>query len=508
MLTSATQNSHLLSVLIFSPLAAVVVAMFLRNERLLRGWTLAFTSAVALFSLQLWWQFDPKAWQFQLTETADWVPWLGIKYAVGIDGISLLLILLTTIIMPLCVLCSWRYIQVRVKEFMICLLIMETAMVGVFCALDFVLFFVFWEAMLIPMALLIGVWGGPRKIYAALKFFIYTMAGSVMLLVAMIALRIKVGSFSIPDMMGHDYSPTFQIWVFLAFFISFAIKVPMFPFHTWLPAAHVEAPTAGSVLLASILLKMGTYGFLRFSLPITPYATAYFTPFILWLSVAAILYGGLTALAQTDLKKLVAYSSVAHMGFATLGIFALNQFGIQGAVLVMINHGVTTGALFIVVGLIYERLHTRDLAKTAGMGKTMPIFATFAGVFAFSSLAFPGTNSFIGEFLVMSGGFNFARNNPAFIAGMICIVPGVVLAAAYMLRMLQKVAYGGTSNPDHSHISDLGLREVLTLAPLLVLVFWIGLHPEPITHVLDASVKHLLEQAHQAHAVTAYAVAP
>jgi NADH-quinone oxidoreductase subunit M len=391
---------------------------------------------------------------------------------------------------------------------MICLLIMETAMVGVFCALDFVLFFVFWEAMLIPMALLIGVWGGPRKIYAALKFFVYTMAGSVLLLVAMIALRLKVGSFSIPDMMGRDYPQTFQIWIFLAFFISFAIKVPMFPFHTWLPAAHVEAPTAGSVLLASILLKMGTYGFLRFSLPITPYATVYFTPFILWLSVAAILYGGLTALAQTDLKKLVAYSSVAHMGFATLGIFALNQLGIQGAVLVMINHGVTTGALFIVVGIIYERLHTRDLAETAGMGKTMPIFAMFAGVFALSSLAFPGTNSFIGEFLVMSGGFDFAKHNTAFIAGMICIVPGVVLAAAYMLRMLQKVAYGGTSNPDHSQVPDLGLREIITLTPLLVLVFWIGLHPEPFTNVLNASVKHLLEQTHQAHPLTSYAIVP
>jgi NADH-quinone oxidoreductase subunit M len=309
-------------------------------------------------------------------------------------------------------------------------------------------------------------------------------------------------------MMGHDYPQTFQIWIFMAFFISFAIKVPMFPFHTWLPAAHVEAPTAGSVLLASVLLKMGTYGFLRFSLPITPYATAYFTPFVLWLSVAAILYGGLTALAQTDLKKLVAYSSVAHMGFATLGIFALNQLGIQGAVLVMINHGVTTGALFIVVGIIYERLHTRDLAQTAGMGKTMPIFALFAGVFALSSLAFPGTNSFIGEFLVMSGGFSFAKDNPFFIAGMICIVPGVVLAAAYMLRMLQKVAYGGTSNPDHSQVPDLGLREILTLTPLLVLVFYIGLHPEPFTRVLDASVKHLLDQTHGAHPITSYAIVP
>jgi NADH-quinone oxidoreductase subunit M len=302
-------------------------------------------------------------------------------------------------------------------------------------------------------------------------------------------------------MMGRNYPHSFQIWVFLAFFISFAIKVPMFPCHTWLPAAHVEAPTAGSVILASILLKMGTYGFLRFSLPITPYATQVFTPYILWLSVVAIIYGGLTSLAQTDLKKLVAYSSVAHMGFATLGIFALNELGLQGAVLVMINHGVTTGALFIVVGIIYERLHTRDLMETAGMGKVMPIFAMFAGVFALSSLAFPGTNSFIGEFLVMTGGFQVSKTL------MICVVPGVVLAAAYMLRMLQKVAYGGTKNPDHSGVADLGFREIVTLAPLLVFVFWIGLHPEPFTRVMHKSVEQLLEQA-QSTAPAAYAVVP
>jgi NADH-quinone oxidoreductase subunit M len=505
---SPIETNPLLSLLIFSPLAAAAVAAFIRSERLLRWWTLVFTTALAVFSLQLYSRFDPTTAAFQFREFAPWIPFLGINYSVGIDGISLLLVLLTTLIMPLCVMASWRYIQTRVKEFMICLLIMETAMVGVFCALDFILFFIFWEAMLIPMALLIGVWGGPRKIYAALKFFIYTMSGSMLLLVAIIALRLQVGSFSIPDMMGHNFSHSFQIWVFLAFFIAFAIKVPMFPFHTWLPAAHVEAPTAGSVLLASVLLKMGTYGFLRFSLPITPYATQVFTPYILWLSVTAILYGGLTALAQTDLKKLVAYSSVAHMGFATLGIFALNKWGIEGAVLVMINHGITTGALFIIVGIIYERLHSRELAAAAGIGKAMPIFALFAGVFALSSLAFPGTNSFIGEFLVMSGGFKLALTSPVFMVMMICVVPGVVLAAAYMLRVLQKVAYGGTSNPDHSKIKDLELREILTLAPLLLFVFWIGLHPEPFTRVLDVSVKHLLEQTQPVPPPSAYAILP
>ena len=493
----SSYNDTVLTVLIFSPLAAAAVALFLRNENLLRWWTLAFTTAAGLYSLPLYSHFDPSTAEFQYRLTLAWIPALNINYAVGVDGISLLLVLLTTLVMPLCVLASWRYIQTRVKEFMICLLIMETAMVGVFCALDLILFFVFWEAMLIPMALLIGVWGGPRKVYAALKFFIYTMSGSVMLLVAIIALYLKVGSFSIPDMMGRSFPTDFQCWIFAAFFISFAIKVPMFPFHTWLPAAHVEAPTAGSVLLASILLKMGTYGFLRFSLPMTPYAAHLFTPYILALSVVAILYGGLTALAQTDLKKLVAYSSVAHMGFATLGIFALNQMGVEGAVLVMLNHGVTTGALFIVVGIIYERLHSRDLAQAAGMGKVMPVFATFAGVFALSSLAFPGTNSFIGEFFVMTAGFKVSAWM------MVCVVPGVILAAAYMLRMLQKVAYGGTRNPDHSALKDLGLREVVTLAPLLVFVFWIGLHPEPFTRVMHTSVQNLLRQTQPAAGLAA-----
>lgn len=492
-------NESVLTGLIFGPLIAAAVAACLRKDSMLRWWTLVSTLLIAAYSLPLYARFNAGSAEFQFRETFSWIPALKIHYAVGVDGISLLLVLMTTLVMPLCVLASWRYIQTRVKEFMICLLIMETAMVGVFCALDLVLFFVFWEAMLIPMALLIGIWGGPRKIYASLKFFIYTMSGSIFLLVAFIALYLKVGTFSIPEIMEQSLPRDFQFWIFLAFFLSFAIKVPMFPFHTWLPAAHVEAPTAGSVLLASILLKMGTYGFLRFSLPMAPYATHLFTPYILWLSVAAILYGGLTALAQTDLKKLVAYSSVAHMGFATLGIFALNQLGLEGAVLVMINHGVTTGALFIMVGIIYERLHSRDLGEAAGMGKTMPIFAMFAGIFALSSLAFPGTNSFIGEFLVMSGGFAVSK------AMMVCVVPGVILAAAYMLRMLQRVAYGGTKNPNHSRLKDLGFREIITLVPLLVFVFWIGLHPEPFTRVMQASVQHLLQQTQQA---SAYAVLP
>jgi NADH-quinone oxidoreductase subunit M len=485
-----------LSVLIFAPLAAAVVALFLGNDRLLRWWALLATIAIAGVSLPLYTRFDASSAAFQFSEHAAWIPRFKINYALGIDGIGLLLVLLTTIITPLCVLCSWRYIKVRVKEFMIALLIMEAAMVGVFSALDFVLFFVFWEAMLIPMALMIGIWGGPRKVYAALKFFIYTMSGSVFLLVAMIALYLNAGTFSIPELMGRPYGATFQMWIFAAFFISFAIKVPMFPFHTWLPAAHVEAPTAGSVILASVLLKMGTYGFIRFCLPITPLASQAFAPYILWLSVVAILYGGFAALAQSDLKKLVAYSSVSHMGFATLGIFALNADGLKGATLVMINHGVTTGALFIMVGIIYERLHTRDLGEAAGMGRTMPIFAGFLGLFCLSSMAFPGTNSFIGEFLVMSGGFSVST------AVVLCAVPGIVGSAAYNLRMLQKVAYGGTNNPDHSGLEDLGFREIATLVPLMVLVLWVGLHPGPLVHLMDASVAHILEQVRAVTQVT------
>jgi NADH-quinone oxidoreductase subunit M len=488
-LFASNEGLPYLSILIFGPLLAAVFAALVNDDRLVRWWTLGVTTSAAIFSLNLYLGFDTSTAVFQFGESHAWIPWLKINYTLGVDGISLLLVLLTTLITPLCVLASWTYIKVRVKEFMIALLVMETAMIGVFSALDTVLFFVFWESMLIPMALMIGVWGGPRKIYASVKFFIYTMSGSVFLMVALIALRLKVGDFSLPATMGHPFSEGFQTWVFAAFFISFAIKVPMFPFHTWLPAAHVEAPTAGSVILASVLLKMGTYGFLRFALPITPWAATHFAPALLWLSVAGIVYGGFAALAQGDMKKLVAYSSVGHMGFCTLGIFALNTNGIEGATLVMINHGVTTGALFICVGIIYERLHTRELAKAAGIGKTMPILATFLGVFCLSSLGFPGTNSFIGEFLVLAGGFKVST------ILILCVVPGVVAAAAYNLRMLQRLVYGGTDNPDHTGVSDLNFREIATLTPLLVFVLWIGLNPQPFVRVMHTTVLNLLHQA-------------
>ncbi len=490
----------LLSCLIFLPLAAAAVLLFIRNDDFCRYWTLAMTGVVAVLSLYLLKQFDSSTPKFQFVEQKSWIESLGIQYVVGIDGISILLVILTTLIMPFCVLASWSYIKKRVQTFMICLLIMETSMLGVFMALDFVLFYILWEAMLIPMYLLIGIWGGPRKIYASVKFFLYTLAGSILLLVAIIWLYTANNySFFIPDMMWQGYSSTAQLLLFLAFFLAFAIKVPMFPFHTWLPAAHVEAPTAGSVILASILLKMGTYGFLRFALPITPEATVTLMPWILWLSIAGIIYGGFTALAQNDMKKLIAYSSVGHMGFVTLGIFVLNPIGIEGAILQMVNHGVTTGALFLCVGMIYERTHSRELDVAAGVGKYMPTYAVFLGFFSLSSFGFPGTNSFVGEFMILAGAF---KHN-VWLA--LAAIPGALLAAAYMLRMLQRIVWGGTDNPDQSWLKDLNGREVVTLLPFLIFVFWIGLEPQTFTDLIHNSVVHLLEKfnAVQGQAVTA-----
>jgi len=480
----------LLSFLIFFPLAGAFVLLFFRGENFARRWALAITSITAICSIPLLFGFDASSTKYQFAEAYKWIPQFHINYIVGMDGISILLVLLTTLIMPFCVLASWKYIQKRVTPFMFCLLIMETSMIGVFVALDFILFYVFWEFMLIPMYLLIAIWGGPRKVYASIKFFLYTLAGSVLLLVAIIALYLKSGSFFIPEMMWQPYSQTFQVLVFLAFFLAFAIKVPMFPFHTWLPAAHVEAPTAGSVILASILLKMGTYGLLRFCLPITPDATVLLAQPILWLSIAGIIYGGFTALAQHDMKKLIAYSSVGHMGFVTLGIFVLNTRGLEGAILQMINHGVTTGGLFLCVGMIYERTHSRELSLATGLGKYMPWFVTFLAFFSLSSFCFPGTNSFIGEFLVLAGTFE----HNIFLA--LAAIPGAVLAAAYMLRMLQKIVWGGTNNPDQSYLKDLGIREIIVLTPFLLFVFWIGLGPQPFIDLIHGSVGHLLDQFH------------
>jgi len=491
---------HILSTLIFLPLAGAVLLLFVKNEFFARYWALGITALTAILSIPLVSAFDTSSAKFQFVEQYNWVSSLNIQYVIGIDGISILLVMLTTFIMPLCILASWSYIKTRVQPFMICLLIMETAMLGVFMALDFVLFYILWEAMLIPMYLLIGIWGGPRKIYASIKFFLYTLSGSIMLLVAIIWLyKTNNYSFFIPDMMWQNYSLTAQIYLFIAFFLAFAIKVPMFPFHTWLPAAHVEAPTAGSVILASVLLKMGTYGFLRFALPITPEATTLFMPYVLWLSIAGIIYGGFTALAQQDMKKLIAYSSVGHMGFVTLGIFVLNIEGVEGSILQMINHGITTGALFLCVGMIYERTHSRELRSATGVGKYMPIYVTFLTFFSLSSFGFPGTNSFVGEFMILAGTFKHST------VLALAAIPGAVLAAAYMLRMLQKIVWGGTDNPDQSWLKDLNLREIIILCPFLLFVFWIGLGPQPFIDLMHISVVNLLDQfhAHQGQAVAA-----
>jgi NADH-quinone oxidoreductase subunit M len=474
-----------LTALIFFPLAASLGIVLLRHEKVIRIYTLGALLLELGLALPLL-GFDPTLGEFQFVQKVPWVKTWGLAYYVGLDGISLFMVVLTVAIMPLCVLCSWRYIHQRVKEFHFCLLIMTTACVGVFAALDFVLFSVFWEAMLIPMYLLIAVWGGPERRYASIKFFLYTLAGSTLLLVALIAFRYVGGSFSIPDLMAGTYAFKFQCWMFIAMALAFAIKVPMFPFHTWLPAAHVQAPTAGSVILAAILLKMGTYGFLRFALPLTPDACHYFAPVMIAFSLASIIYGGTVALGQSDIKKIIAYSSVGHMGFVTLGIFLFNLRGLQGALFQMLNHGITTGALFMLVGAIYERSHSREVRDNLGLGKYLPAYMGFWGLFAFSAFGFPGTNSFVGELLVMLGAFQ----TRTWIG--LAIVPGALLAAAYMLRLTQKMAWGAPASP--RQWKDLSMREWAYLLPLAFFVLYIGLVPGPFFKIMETSLTRLVRQ--------------
>jgi NADH-quinone oxidoreductase subunit M len=478
-------NFPILSTAIFLPLAGALLLLCMRGDRAVK--VTAFLTGIANFvlSLVLYANFNPEVYQFQFAELRSWIPAYNITYALGIDGITVFLIVLTAFLAPICVLCSWKAIQERVKEFMFCMLIMEAAMVGVFCALDFILFYIFWEAMLIPMYLLIAIWGGPRKDYASVKFFIYTLFGSVFLLVAIIAVYLATGTFSIPEAMFRSYPFGFQVWVFLAFALAFAIKVPMFPFHTWLPAAHTEAPTAGSVFLASVLLKMGTYGFMRFCLPITPKASVFFAPYIIVLSVIGIIYGGLVCLSQTDMKRLIAYSSVAHMGFVTLGIFTFSLFGFEGALLQMLNHGVTTGALFLSVGIVYERTHSREIYDNAGLGKIMPRYVGFFGLFAISSFAFPGTNNFVGEVYVLAATFTGSKT-----AGFFAIV-GAMLAAAYMLRLLKQIVWG---REDKRSLADMNLREIVYLVPFVILVVWMGLFPRPFVRAIEPTLAHLQQQ--------------
>ncbi|MDR0355817.1 MAG: NADH-quinone oxidoreductase subunit M [Deltaproteobacteria bacterium] len=473
-----------LTVLTFWPLAAALLLAPIKSDLLVRQTTLVISLIEVVLAIPLL-GFKSQA-GFQFLEVIPWVEGWGLTYALGVDGISILMIWLSILMLPLCVLCSWTYIGRRVKEFHVCLLLMTTACVGVFSALDLVLFYVFWEALLIPMYLMIAVWGGDQKRYASIKFFIYTLAGSTLLLVAIVALRLEGGTFFIPDLMSKTFSFRFQYWIFLAFFLAFAIKVPMFPFHTWLPAAHVQAPSAGSVILAAVLLKMGTYGFLRFSLPLTPAASAYFAPMMIAISVASILYGGAVALGQSDVKKLIAYSSVAHMGFVTLGIFLFSQAGVNGAIFQMLNHGVITGAMFMLVGAVYERSHSREIVKNLGLGKYLPHFMFFWGLFGLASFGFPGTNGFVGEFMVIMAAFQ-----ESLCLGLL-VIPGALLAAAYILKVTLKMAWGQPASPQGRNWLDLKKKEWAYLVVPAFLVIYLGLAPTGLLNLITPSVKDAL----------------
>lgn len=479
----------ILSMIIFLPVLGAGLLLFLKDDTAVRWTALVFTIADFLLTIPLLLGFDTTTHEMQFRETVRWVPELGISYSLGVDGISILFVFLTALLGWICVVASWDAIVTKVKEFMISILIMQALMLGVFAALDLFLFYVFWEAMLIPMYLIIGVWGGSNRVYAAFKFFLFTLAGSVLFLVGVLVIYFQGGeTFDIPTLMQRDYPFETQVWVFLAFLVAFAVKVPMVPVHTWLPDAHVQAPTAGSIILAGVLLKMGAYGFLRLSLPILPDASEYFVPLMFTLSGVAIIYGGLLALAQEDIKKLIAYASVSHMGFVTLGLFTFNRNGLEGAILQMFNHGITTGALFLFVGLIYERSHTRRIADYGGLMKTVPVYTVFFAVFVFSSMAVPGTNGFIGELLVIAGAFG--ANMLAATAAVI----GAMLGAAYLLGLFRRLALGPAVEIRGQRLWDINGRELTAVLPLAVLVFWIGLYPKPFLNMLHVSVTHLLTQ--------------
>jgi NADH-quinone oxidoreductase subunit M len=486
------QMSSLLSIITFTPLVGVFLLLFInkKSHAALRGLTMVVTVVAFLASLPLITGFQNSA-DYQFVEN---IPWIAagpfqMNYYLGIDGISLWLVILTTFIMPIAILSTWTAVEEKVKEYMICLLLLEVGMLGAFVSLDLFLFYIFWEVMLIPMYFIIGIWGGKNKIYAAVKFFIYTMVGSLLMLVALITLYFKAGGadFNITRFYQLSLDPATQTWMFLAFALAFAIKVPMFPLHTWLPDAHTEAPTAGSVILAAVLLKMGTYGFVRFAMPLFPVATEQFTPLIATLAVIGIIYAALVAMVQEDVKKLVAYSSVAHLGFVMLGIFAVNQQGIAGGMLQMLNHGVSTGALFLIVGFIYERRHTRLITDFGGLSKQMPIFATVFMIVTLSSIGLPGTNGFVGEFLILLGSYESGLRWWAVVA-----TSGVILSAVYMLWMFQRVMFGELNNPKNQTLKDLNGREIVIMLPLLALIFFMGVYPTPFIEKMTPSIDKLI----------------
>jgi len=452
-------------------------------------WVALWTSLVTLgLTLILWRNYNPAISDFQFEDKFQWIPLLNVSYHVGLDGISLPLVILSALLIPICILASWTSIQKRVPEFMIAFLALETMLIGMFAALDFILFYIFFEGVLIPMFLIIGIWGGPDRIYAAFKFFLYTLLGSVLMLLAILYIYFEVGGSDIPLALTTPFDPKIQIWLWLAFFASFAVKIPMWPFHTWLPDAHVEAPTAGSVILAGILLKMGGYGFIRFSLPMFPEASAYFTPLVFTLSIIAIIYTSLVALAQKDMKKLIAYSSVAHMGFVTLGIFTVDAQGIQGAITQMVSHGLISAALFLCVGVVYDRVHSREIGDYGGLVHRMPRYATVFMFFILASVGLPGTSGFVGEFLVLLGTYQVSAWATTLAA------TGMVLGASYALWLYRRVIFGVLVKPQLKSISDLSWRESLVFTPLVASVLIFGIYPMPLLTMMEASVANVVDQ--------------
>ena len=485
----------ILSILVFLPIVGIGILLILDRKRhkALKIATLIISVAEFLVSLPLWFDFTSQTAAMQFVERREWMPTYGISYYLGIDGFSLLLIMLTTFLTPLCVLATWDDIQVRVKEFMVCLLALMSGMIGVFVSLDLFLFYVFWEVMLIPMYLLIGVWGNPaRRVYAAIKFFLFTMFGSLLMLVAILVLYFHYGkttgtyTFDLLKMYGTSIPFNMQFWMFLAFGLAFAIKVPMFPFHTWLPDAHTEAPTVGSVILAAVLLKMGTYGFLRFNMPLFAEAAHYFVPLFSILAIIGIVYGALVSMMQKDLKRLIAFSSVSHLGFVMLGLFTFTMPGVQGGIIQMINHGLSTGALFLIVGTIYERRHTRMISEFGGLCTPMPVFAIIFMIVTLSSIGLPGLNGFVGEFLILLGTFQVNKVYAVIAA------TGVIFAACYMLWMFQRVVFGQVTNDKNKDLKDLSWREIAIFAPLILFIVWIGVYPSTFLDKTKASTENFL----------------
>ena len=488
----------LLSLTTFLPLLGALFILTIRGEtevvtRNARAVALLTSVATFIVSLFIAVKFNGASPDFQFKETATWFPGTTISYAMGVDGISMWFVLLSTFLTPICILSSFAGVTKRVKEYMVAFLVLETMMVGMFCALDLVLFYIFFEAVLIPMFIIIGVWGGQRRVYAAFKFFLYTLAGSVLMLLAMMAIYFEAHTTDIPTLMAHSFPFAMQQWLWLAFFASFAVKVPMWPVHTWLPDAHVEAPTAGSVILAGVLLKMGAYGFLRFSVPMLPDASVYFTPLIYTLSIVAVIYTSLVALVQDDMKKLIAYSSVAHMGFVTIGIFSMTVQGVEGAVYQMLSHGVVSGALFLCVGIVYDRMHTREINRYGGLATRMPKYAAVFMLFTMASVGLPGTSGFVGEFLLL-GVFQVSTWVSFFAA------TGLVLGAAYMLVLYRRVMFGRLVREDLKAILDLDLREVAVFVPLILIVIWMGVYPSTFLEPIHATVAKMIDNYELARA--------